>query len=330
MKVAVIGAGCMGQMHALTCSRLPELELTRVVDLRPEAARALAERHGAEASTDAEEAFADDSIELVIIATSTESHKDLVVRALESGKHVFCEKPIARRLDEGLEMLEAARRARGKAMVGHVVRFLPEYAAIKRLLDAGKIGTPAIVRTERNLYVPPTADNWFVDFGRSGGVIYDLAIHDMDFCMACFGPVERVYAKGLMHSDLAPDSGDYALVTLRFARGTIAHLEASWLYAAGFYMAFEASGSTGILEYDSRSVRPLVFCPAGAEAKERVGAELPESPFIESGYVTELKLFVEAIEQDREPPITFEYAVDVLRVADAAERSVLTGKAVAL
>jgi UDP-N-acetylglucosamine 3-dehydrogenase len=330
VKAAVIGAGCMGTTHSATCSALPGVELAYVVDVRPEAARALAERYGARAVTDAAEAFADESVELVVVATSTESHKPLVIGALEAGKHVFCEKPIARRLDEALAMLEAARRAPGKAMVGHVLRYLNEYAAIKRLLDAGKVGTPAVVRTERNLYVPPTADGWFTDFDRSGGVLYDLAIHDMDFCMACFGPVERVYAKGLMYADAVPGGGDYALTTLRFAQGTIAHLEASWLYAPGFYMAFEASGSEGILEYDSRRTRPLVFCPAGAGAKERVGAELPQSPFRESGYVTELRLFVEAIEHDAEPPITFDYAVDVLRVADAAERSVRTGEPVAL
>jgi UDP-N-acetylglucosamine 3-dehydrogenase len=214
-------------------------------------------------------------------------------------------------------------------MVGHVLRFFPEYAAIKRLLESGAIGTPAVVRTERNLYAPPTADNWFLDFGRSGGVIYDLAIHDVDFCLACFGPVERVYAKGLVHPTGTAD-GDYALVTLRFAQGAIAHIEASWLYPASFYMLFEASGSEGIIEYDSRRMRPLVLCPAGAHAKERIGAELPESPFVESGYVKELALFVEAIERDAEPPITFEHAVEVLRVADAAERSALTGEAVEL
>jgi UDP-N-acetylglucosamine 3-dehydrogenase len=340
MKAAVIGAGCMGTAHAATCRTLPGVELAAVVDLRPEAARKLAERHGAAART-ADEVLADETIELVIVATSTESHKDLTVRALEAGKHVFCEKPIARRLDDGRAMLEAARRARGKAMVGHVLRFFPEYAAIRRLIESGAIGTPAVVRTERNLYAPPTADNWFMDFGRSGGVLYDLAIHDVDFCMACFGPVERVYAKGLMHAPGAAaagpadgggraSDGDYALVTLRFAQGTIAHLEASWLYPAGFYMLFEASGSTGIIEYDSRRMRPLVFCPAGAQAKERIGAELPESPFVESGYVKELALFVEAIERDAEPPITFEHAVEVLRVADAAERSALTGEAVEL
>jgi len=331
MKAAIVGAGGMGNAHAAGIREIPGLELARVADLVPEKARALAERFGATAVETADEIYADDSIELVICATSTESHADVCTRALGAGKHVFCEKPIARRLSDGEAMVKAARKAKRKAMVGHVLRYLPEYAAIKRLLDAGRIGTPAVVRTERNLYVPRTADNWFVDFDRSGGVIYDLAIHDIDFCMACFGPVERVFAKGLMYSNAdVPDNADYALVTLRLRNGTIAHLEASWLYAAGFYMAFEVSGSAGILEYDSRTMRPLVFCPAGGEAKERIGAELPQSPFRESGYVTELRLLVEAIENDTEPPIPFDYALDVLRVAEAAERSVKTGEAIAL
>ncbi|MBN1917353.1 MAG: Gfo/Idh/MocA family oxidoreductase [Verrucomicrobia bacterium] len=330
IKAAIVGAGCMGTAHADGIRQIPGIELAAVADLIPDKAKTLAERFGGTAVGTAEAIYADDSIDLVICTTSTESHKTVCLRALEAGKHVFCEKPIARRLDEGIEMAQAARRAKGKAMVGHVLRYLPEYAALKCQLDAGRIGTPAVVRTERNLYVPKTADNWFVDFDRSGGVLYDLAIHDMDFCMACFGPVERVYAKGLMTSDAeVPDNGDYALVTLRFRSGVIAHIEASWLYSAGFYMAFEASGSAGILEYDSRTTRPLVFCPAGGDAKERVGAELPQSPFRESGYVTELRLLVEAIRNDAEPPISFDFALDVLRVADAAERSVRTGEAVA-
>ncbi len=329
MKAAIIGAGVMGRTHAASCHALPGMQVAAVADLRPEAAQALAAQYDAAACT-AADVFDDASIELVVVATSTESHKDIVVGALEAGKHVFCEKPIARRLDEGLAMLEAARGASGTAMVGHVLRFFPEYAGIKRLLDDGAIGTPAVARTERNLYAPPGSDSWFMDYDRSGGVIYDLAIHDIDFCMACFGPVERVYAKGLLAHDASNDHGDYALITLRFAQGAIAHIEASWLYAAGFYMAFEASGSAGIVEYDSRRTRPLVFCPSGAEATKRIGAELPESPYAESAYATELKLFVEAIEQGGEPPITFDYAVDVLRVADAAERSALTGEAVTL
>jgi UDP-N-acetylglucosamine 3-dehydrogenase len=331
MKAAIVGAGCMGATHAAGIGQIPGVELAAVADLIPEKAQALAERYGGRAVATPDEIYADDSIELVICTTSTESHANVCIRALEAGKHVFCEKPIARRLDAGQAMADAARRAKGKAMVGHVLRYLPEYAAVKRVLEAGRIGTPAVVRTERNLYVPRTVDNWFVDFERSGGVIYDLAIHDMDFCMACFGPVERVYAKGLMYSGAeVPDNADYALVTLRLRNGTIAHLEASWLYSAGFYMAFEASGSEGIVEYDSRTMRPLVFCPAGGEAKERIGAELPQSPFRESGYVTELRLLVEAARNGTEPPITFDYALDVLRVADAAERSVKTGEAVAL
>jgi predicted dehydrogenase len=331
IRAAIIGAGAMGNAHAGGIAQLPNVTLAAVMDLLPDKAQALATRYGAAAVKTADEIFDDDSIDLVVCATSSESHKDVCIRALEAGKHVFCEKPIARRLDDGVAMAEAARRSKAKAMVGHVLRYLPEYAAIKRVLDAGSIGTPAVVRTERNLYVPKTTDNWFVDFNRSGGVIYDLAIHDMDFCLACFGPVERVYAKGLMYSGAqVPDNGDYALVTLRIKNGPIVHIEVSWLYPVGFYMAFEASGSGGILEYDSRTMRPLVFCPAGGEAKERIGTELPQSPFRESGYVTELRLLAEAIENDTEPPITFDYALDVLRVADAAERSLRTGKPVTL
>jgi UDP-N-acetylglucosamine 3-dehydrogenase len=331
IRAAIVGAGMMGSTHAAGIAQLPGVELKSVNDLLPDKAQALADRYGATPVGTLDEILGDDAIDLVVCTTSTESHSPVCIRALEAGKHVFCEKPLARRLEEGIAMAEAARRAAGKAMVGHVLRYLPEYAAVKRVLDAGSIGTPAVVRTERNLYVPKTVDNWFVDFERSGGVIYDLAIHDMDFCMTCFGPVERVYAKGLMHSGAeVPDNADYALVTMRIKDGPIVHIEVSWLYAAGFYMAFEASGNGGILEYDSRTMRPLVFCPAGGEAKERIGAELPQSPFRESGYVTELRLLIEAIEQGAEPPITFDYALDVLRVADAAERSLKTGQAVAV
>jgi len=329
MKAAIIGAGGMGGVHAVSCRTLPDLELVAVNDLRPEAAHKLAGKYGAKVAS-ADEIFDDDSIELVIVTTSTESHMPLSIRALEAGKHVFCEKPIARRVDEAIEMVEVARRAPGKATVGHVVCFCPEYAAIKRLLDEGKIGTPAVVRTERNGSVPVVPDNWFMDFDRSGGVICDLAIHDIDFCLACFGPVKRVYAKGLLAADSTIEIGDHALVTLRFEQGLIAHIEASWLYGAGFYMAFEAAGSAGIIEYDSRDTRPLVYAPSGAVAKERIGAELPESPYAESSYTMELRLFIEAIQQDTEPPITFEYALNVLRVAEAAERSAATGKAVEL
>ncbi len=194
-------------------------------------------------------------IDIVDVCVPTFLHKSYVMKAADAGKHVICEKPLARSLEDAREMLDYCREKDVRLFVGHVLRFFPEYREAKALVDQGAIGDVAVVRTTRGGGFPMAWNNWYADFQNSGGLVLDMIIHDFDFLRWCFGEVERVYAKSLFgrgHYGM-----DYALVTLRFASGVIAHVEGTWAHES-FSMKFELAGKSGIIDYDSASDQPLV------------------------------------------------------------------------
>ena len=137
--------------------------------------------------------------DIIDICTPTPLHRDYVERAAAAGKAIFVEKPLARTLADCDAMVAAVNRAGVPAMPGHVVRFFPEYAAAKRLVDAGGVGKPAAIRTARLAGFPGQEGrpNWYADPQQSGGLVLDLILHDFDWLRWTFGPITRVYAKGL-------------------------------------------------------------------------------------------------------------------------------------
>ena len=140
-----------------------------------------------------------------------------------------------------------------------------------------------------------------------------------------FGPVKRVYAKGMRYAG-RPET-DYALVTLRFESGEIAHLEGSWCEPpATFYTTFEIACSGGLVEYDRRKVRPLVFTPRGGQEDGGPPVVVPEMPELESPYLKELREVVEAIQSGAPPPIPAAEALAAVGVAEATLTSIRTGR----
>ncbi len=128
-----------------------------------------------------------------------------------AGKHILCEKPLGRTLAQAQEMTAACEAAGVKLMVAHVVRFFPDYAQARRRVMAGEIGRPAVIRLSRESFQPKkAADNWFVDDAKSGGMVLDLMIHDLDYARWVAGPVTQVFAKS---------TGTHALAILTHAAG---------------------------------------------------------------------------------------------------------------
>ena len=196
LKVGIIGAGGMGNFHAASYQHIPEVKVAGVYDVSVESARNLAEKYQAVCYQQIRDLYDDREIKIINVCLPTPFHKDFVVNSARRGKHVFCEKPIARNLDDGRLMIKTCQENKVKFMVGHVLRFFPEYRKAKELVDTGKIGKPGVVRTLRGGAFPKTS--WYGDYEASGGVVLDTLVHDFDFLRWCFGPVERVYAKGLI------------------------------------------------------------------------------------------------------------------------------------
>jgi UDP-N-acetylglucosamine 3-dehydrogenase len=322
MRVGLVGAGFMGGVHLNAYATIPEAEVVGVADARRESAVAGAEVVGARPYTSYEDLVAAEDVEVVDVCLPTAFHKDLAVRAAAEGRHVILEKPIARTMQDAQEILEAFSGDGPRLFVGHVVRFFPEYVGIKEKIDAGDLGTVGVVRTSRRSPFLFGWNDWYADWRVSGGVLLDLVIHDFDFLRWTLGDVERVYARGMLGREY--NRLDYALVTLRFQGGAIAHIEGHWGYQGPFNYSIEVAGSDALLTLDSTEPAPL----------ELVGGAAPGgSPDLAAGknpYEKELEHFIHCIATGDEPVVQPGDACEALRIGLAATESVLTGEPVAL
>jgi UDP-N-acetylglucosamine 3-dehydrogenase len=325
IQIAIIGAGTMGTIHAQSCRNLPNATVTWVADEDEGRAATLARTCGARSTTDVDAALAADDVDVAVVTVPTPLHRTITERAAARGKHVFCEKPIARTLADARAMVAACERAGVLLTVGHVVRFFPEYARIHALLKEDAVGTVGVVRAARLNANPALARPWYGNPDWSGGVVVDLMIHDLDTLRWYFGEVERVYAHGLSGTIEHPAS-DYALAVLRFANGVIAHVEASWAHAS-FRTSIEIAGSAGLLRHvseESSVIRIERTAPEGDVARVQV----PSSPLPEGPYQTELRHFLAAVEAGTPPLVTGEEAVRSLALALAVLQSTRTGRPV--
>lgn len=326
MKIALIGAGSMGTVHAEAHARNPRADLVGIVDSRIDTAAAVAERLGSRAYATLEELMAAESPDVIDICLPTFMHKEYTLKAAAYGKHVLCEKPIAGNLADAREMIEACREAGVHLYVGHVVRFFPDYAQVRALIQAGEIGDVGTIRAERVSAAPRGYDGWYRDFAQSGGVLLDLMLHDFDWLRWTFGDVERVYARSTLAAG-DKTSPDHAFVTLRFKSGAIGYANGSWSYPEGFATRLEVAGNAGILSVNSEDA---ITNRAQLAAKESLqpAVQVPQSALTRSPYDDELEHFLNCIEGAVEPIVTCEDGYEALRISLACMESAVSGKAV--
>jgi UDP-N-acetylglucosamine 3-dehydrogenase len=323
MKLGLVGAGFMGGVHLNAYAGIPEVEVVGVADARPENAAAAAALVGTRPYASYEELVAAEEVDVVDVCLPTYFHRDLAVKAAGDGKHVILEKPIARTLEDAVEILEAFSGGGPRLFVGHVVRFFPEYVAIKDMMDAGELGTVGVVRTSRRSPFLTGWNDWYADWRASGGVLLDLVIHDFDFLRWTLGEVERVYACGVLGREY--NRLDYALVTLRFAGGAIAHVEGQWGYPGAFNYRIEVAGSRALVSADSTEPAPLELLRGPSAPGAAPDVVAGKSP-----YQAELEHFVRCIGTGEEPVVDARDAYEALRIGLAATESVLSGKPVTL
>ncbi len=198
-EVALFGAGRIGKIHAGNVARQHGVRLRYVIDVDAAAAGALAAQHGAQV-VGADAAFADKAVGAVVIGSSTDTHADLITRAAEAGKAIFCEKPVDLSVDRARACADAVTRAGVTCMIGFQRRFDPTFAALKERLVKGEIGEPEmLVVTSRDPGAPP------VEYlKRSGGIFRDMLIHDFDvFRWILDDDAVSVYATGSVLTDPA-------------------------------------------------------------------------------------------------------------------------------
>lgn len=320
-RVGIVGCGGMGGVHGNQYAKMPDVALA-AYDRDPEKLKTYGGRFGCQtkASFDELVGWAD----VVDVCLPTDLHLEHGLRAIAAGKAVFMEKPMAPDAAGCESLIEAADRAGVPLMPGHVVRFFPEYEAAHKQVTSGQIGDPAAARLRRGGRAPRGADDWFMDPERSGGVLLDLAIHDFDWLRWTLGEPTSVFSRSVMWQGGSKGLADYALTTLTFSSGAVAHVESTWMDPSGFRTTFEVCGSGGMIEHDSRWTGVL-----RTHTADGTSAESPMSGF-DDPYYREIRGFLDAVSTGGPVPISAADGFAAVRISLAAVRSAREGSVVAL
>lgn len=329
MKVGIVGSGFMGKIHAAAWHKTPAT-VAGVTSSDRRSAQALADQYQASVYDSLEAMLAE--VDVVDICTPTYLHHPMVLQAAQAGKDIVCEKPLALTVAHAREMIDATRQAGVRLLVGHVVRFFPEYAMAKSIVAQGQIGQVGVVRLTRCSFKPARdqADSWFHDVAKSGGMMLDLMIHDFDYARWVAGEVFSVYARNVA-SQFAEAPADYALAILTHQNGAISHVEGGWAYPVPmFRTALEIAGSHGLIEHPAASSTPLGFY-LHQSASDSASIAVPTSPLSEDPYTAEIRHFYRVLTgEEPQPRITAEDALEALCIAQAAIASARTGKPVTI
>jgi len=324
-RIGIIGAGFMGTTHAAAWAGTGA-SVAAVIAGPDTPAADLAERYGAAAHDDLDTFLA--SVDVVDVCAPTDLHERFVLAAAAAGKAVVCEKPLARTSQQGERMLAACRANGVPLLVAQVVRFFPEYVAAREAVLTGAVGIPAVVRLTRATFQPrKAADNWFVDHARSGGLVFDLMIHDIDYARWIAGDVATVFARSVQGSRTEAPS-DHALAILRHRDGAITHLEASWAQRPPtFRTGGEIAGDAGVVSWSSDESEPVrvdLEQPTDAAGEiPRVASTLAEDP-----YTTQIRHFLRVLRGEEAPIVTGEDGLAAVRIAEAVATSIRTGRVV--
>lgn len=329
MRVGIVGTGFMGNTHAAAWAQTPA-QIAGMFSIECEQAQALAEQYHIPCYDTLDALI--DAVDVVDICTPTDTHHEIALRAAQAGKDIVCEKPLALTLQQAREMIEACRKANVKLLVAHVVRFFPEYARAKAVVDRGDIGKVAVMRLSRCSFQPGRApSNWMRDYARSGGMMMDLMIHDFDYARWVAGDVESVFAKNVRSS--APDAkGDYSLAILKHKSGAISNIEGAWAYPAPmFRTALEIAGDGGLIEHPAGSSIPLGVYLDQPETGEKPTVAVPVSPLLKNPYAIQLAHFYDILTgQESAWRVTPEDGLQALKIALAAIESAQTGKRISM
>ncbi|UYO99464.1 Gfo/Idh/MocA family oxidoreductase [Oceanotoga sp. DSM 15011] len=319
LNIGLIGCGMMGKVHTNAYKNLKDVDFNvkYVSDFIKEKSD-FCEKELNTSTATFEEIINDEEIDVIDLCTPTYTHKNLAIKAAKKGKNIFCEKPIALNEKDAQEIIDVCKENNVKLMIGHVVRFFPEYKKAKMLIENNEIGKATIARFYRGgVYPSHGIDNWFNDLEKSGGVFVDLSIHDFDFLRTIFGEIESIEARSAKISYGNIKNFDHGTAILKFKNGKIAHVEGSWAepenMPINFKTDYEIFGDDGMLNYDSE--KSLTFRIQKNKQYTRM------NPSNINPYMEEIKAFLLSIINNEEPPVSGEEALKSLKVALAANKS---------
>jgi len=338
VNVAVVGLGFMGLTHIKSWRQIPQARITAVCDaVRLPVDGVLAGVSGNITGSDAIKlepdvkvyrdfaaVLTDPNVDLVDLCVPTPLHPAQSIAALKAGKHVICEKPLARTSAQAREIVEATRSAKGFFMPAMCMRFWPGWAWLKQAISQKTYGKTLAARFRRVSEPPGWSRDSYFKGDQSGGALLDLHVHDTDFVQFLFGRPTRVFAQGLTRFSGAVD---HVVTQYEVGQGVEVHAEGTWLVSQGygFNMAYTVIFESATADFDlSRGANALRLCQEGKPVTT-LSCDGPD------GYVSELKHMCDSILAGTPPSVvTAQDALSAVEICEAEEKSVQSRQIVSL
>ena len=332
VKVGIIGLGMMGRTHYEAYDNIKDAQVVAVADADPKRAGGDLTGTGGnvlsggitklpmeriKGVTNYRDLLAMSDVDVVDVCVPTTQHLEVATAALKAGKHVLCEKPLARTLAEGQAIASAAQAAKGFFMPAMVMRFWPQWVWLKKAVVAGTYGK---VRSAMFRRVASMPAGWYANGAISGGAALDLHVHDVDFVYHLFGTPKGVFSRGYSKT-----SGELDHLSTQFFYDDVPHVtaEGSWCMADGFgfKMQYTVNFDTATADFDLAREQPLLLSRGGKT--EPVVCEPG------AGYEAELRYFINCVKSGERPNVvTADDGVMSIKLIDAERESVRSGKVI--
>ena len=309
LRVGIVGLGFMGSTHLQCYNALNELcEVTAVADIRKEILDKAQGRNKLNRYMTVDEMLKNEKLDLIDICLPTYLHKEYVLKAVKYVPALLCEKPIALTVPDAEEMIKACKGK--KFMVAQCIRFWPEYQYLKEVVSNGRFGklhSLTFRRLSRKRKIDTSFENWILKAEKSGSAGLDLHIHDVDFLNFVLGTPKSFTSSGFLDGTAC----DHIVTTYRYPDGVFAFAEGGWDKPASFpfEMSYVATFDKGVIEYNSRN-KPTLALYEGekltnpevkAVARTSDGKEFDSNVSSLSGYMNEIRYFLECIISGKEP-----------------------------
>jgi len=327
ISVGIIGMGFIGHVHLSTMRKLPGAKVVAVADRVPAnlaessvagniAIAGDANLEGVAKYSNGDDLLADGNVEAVVIGLPTYLHKEYILKAIQAGKHILCEKPMALTAEEGRTILAALQGYDKTFMVAHCIRFWPAYEKARELVRDRTYGNVLSAHFVRNSPKPTWGwEGWLLDEHRSGGAILDLHIHDVDYVYDLFGEPLSIQAVGLREGN---EGIGQVTALYSYRDGKSLTLDGGWPYFPSFpfRMMFRIAMERATIEFNSLVDQNLHVHTASGE---HLTPEIPEG----DGYLREQKYFFECVEKRRQPTaVTAESALQCLSLVEAEREAI--------
>ena len=336
IKVGIIGLGFMGHMHFGCWKSTKDAQLVAICDIEPDKRQGGAvagnvagtedklDLTGITAYADIDEMLAAENLDAVSITLPTHLHAQATIKALNAGVNVLCEKPMARDSAQCQQMIDAAQSSGKILQVGHCIRFWPEYAQTKEILDAGTYGK-VLAATFQRLSATPlwSWQGWILDGPQGGGAVHDLHIHDSDFVQYAFGLPQAVFSR------MVPGPGgepDHAVTQYLYDHGPVVTAEGGWMMAEGFgfQMSFHLVLEKATIVFDITRDPTFKICPTQGEV---ITPKIPPG----DGYSIEIDHFARKVAGQKVTEVlTPDQSLQSVKIIEAEKQSAQTGQIVKL